>query len=131
MPSQIQLSISAQGASDDEISAITKDVAAWINEAAPQCEVEQQTEAGPEGAKGIIDILGSLGVSFLEHGALASLINCLTVYIKERRREITITLKTPAGGSVELKAGGIGPREIDDMILRLSEMTGPKARKHA
>ena len=104
MPSQIQLSISAQGASDDEISAITKDVAAWINEAAPQCEVEQQTEAGPEGAKGIIDILGSLGVRFLEHGALASLINCLTVYIKERRREITITLKTPAGGSVELKS---------------------------
>jgi hypothetical protein len=128
MPSHVQLSIAAQGATDDEIAAMTRELATWIGDAAPSCQVAPSTEPGPEGAKGILEVLGSLGVSFLEPGALTAFINCLSVFIKERRREINITLKTASGGSVELKAGGVGARELDDVISRLGNMIGAEAK---
>jgi Effector Associated Constant Component 1 len=122
MSNQLQLSVTAGSATDEEIAGMTRELAEWIGEAAPGCEVKQQTETGPEGAKGIIEVLGTLGVSFLEHGALSELVKCLAVYIKERRREVSISLKTASGQSVELKAGGIGPREIDNVLAQLGKM---------
>jgi hypothetical protein len=122
MTTQVELSIAAQGATDDEIASMTRELATWIGDAAPGCGIIPSTKPGPKGSKGILEVLGSVGVSFLEPGALTALINCLSVFIKERRREVNITLKTASGASVELKAGGVGPKEVDDMISQLGKM---------
>jgi hypothetical protein len=124
MAHQLKLFIQAGDATEDEIAGITQELAAWIGEAAPNCEVSRQTAAGPEGGKGIVEILGSLGVAFLQPGALKSLIDCLAVYIKERRREISITLQTGSGASVTLQAGGIRAGELDKLLGQLREMMG-------
>jgi hypothetical protein len=122
METHLNVSVAAPDASDEEIVGIARELAAWIATAAPECEVAQQTTAGPEGGKGILEILGSLGVAFLQPGALKSLIDCLAVYIKERRREVGITLQTPSGASVTLNAGGIRARELDGLLGQLRQM---------
>ncbi len=128
MSGQLELSIAAKGATDAEIAELAHELEAWIRDAAPGCSVAPATTAGPEGAKGILEVLGAIGVKFLEPGALTALINCLPVFIKERRREINITLKTASGGSVEVKAGGIRSKELDDVILRLGTMISAEAK---
>jgi hypothetical protein len=130
MEPHLSLSVAAPDASDDEIAGIARELTAWIGTAAPECEVVRQTTAGPEGAKGILEILGSLGVAFLQPGALKALIDCLGVYIKERRREVSITLQTPSGAKVTLNAGAIGARELDGLLGQLRQMIGgdPVAR---
>jgi hypothetical protein len=122
MAHQLELFIRAGGATEDEIAGMTRELATWIGGAAPDCEVVQQTAAGPEGGKGIVEILGSLGVAFLQPGALKSLIDCLAVYIKERRREVSITLQTGSGGNVTLQAGGMRAGELEKLLGQLRQM---------
>ena len=124
MEHHLKLSVTAPDASDDEIAGIAHELTVWIGTAAQECEAFQQTTAGLEGDKGIFEILGSLGVAFLQPGALKSLIDCLAVYIKERRREVSITLQTPSGASVTLNAGAIGARELDGLLGQLRQMLG-------
>ena len=128
MTTQVELSIGAQGATDDEIAGMTRELAAWIGDAAPGCGVVPSTKSGPERSKGILEVLGSVGVSFLEPGALTALINCLSVFIKERRPEVNITFKTASGASVEFKAGGVGPKKVEDMISQVGKMIASEAK---
>jgi membrane-associated two-gene conflict system component 1 (EACC1) len=122
MAPRLMLSIQADDATEEEISGITQELATWIGEAVPDCEVVKETAAGPEGGKGILEILGSLGVALLQPGALKSLIDCLAVYIKERRREVSIKVENGAGASVTLRAGGIKAGELDDLLGQLRQM---------
>lgn len=128
MPSQVELSITVPGADPDDIRAISEELATWIDEAAPDCDAELLTKPGAPVNKGLLEVLGKIGVTILDHGAIASLAKCLAVFIKERRRDISITLKVPSGASVQIKAGGIGAKELDDIVLRLGAMVAPEAK---
>jgi hypothetical protein len=131
MASHLLVSVVAPDATKDEVADITRELANWIGDAAPACEVAQETMAGPAGAKGILEVLGSLGVKLLEPGALKSLIDCLAVYIKERRRQVSIKLQTTSGASITLRAGGVGRGELDEMLRQLQQMVGGGPAAHA
>jgi hypothetical protein len=124
MAPQLQLSVAATDATDDEIAEIARELTTWIGDAAPECAVVQETATGPRENKGVVEILGTLGVALLQPGALKSLIDCLAVFIKERRREVCITLRTNSGGSITLKAGGVGARDLGGLLEQLRQMMG-------
>jgi hypothetical protein len=136
MSNQVQLSIVAPGLDDEEIATLSRELETWIDAAAAGCEAKPWTEPAPAGAKGamgannkgVLEIIGKIGVSFLDHGAIGSLASCLSVFIKERRPDIQISVKAPSGGSFEFKAGALGPKEIDDIVSRLGAMIAPAAR---
>ena len=66
MKSHLLVSVAAPDATADEIADITRELADWIGDTAPDCQVAPETTAGQAGDKGILEVLGSLGVKFLE-----------------------------------------------------------------
>jgi hypothetical protein len=112
---QLALSVAIEAATAEEIAGITEEIRRWIEEAGPGCDVSPVTVPGRPGDKGLLTVLGTLGLKFLEPGALKALIDCLAVYIKERRREVVVTVKAADGTSVEIRAGGIGRGDLDKL----------------
>ena len=122
MDTQLEISVVAGDASVDEIGIITDDLARWLAEAAPECEVKPATAEAAEGTKGILEILGGLGVRLLEPGALKALVECLAIFIKQRRPDVAVAVKLPSGGSFELKSGALGPKDLQELIARLGAL---------
>jgi hypothetical protein len=122
MESQLDLLVSAQNTSDEEIAALTRELAIWLRDKVPECEVGQKTLPGPEGARGLLEVLGALGLKFLAPGALKALIDCLAVYIKERRPQVVITIQNTSGANIRIDAGGLRGGELDNLIQRVREM---------
>jgi hypothetical protein len=122
MESQLDLLVSAQNATDEEIAGLTRELAVWIRDKVPECEVGQQTLPGPKGARGLLEVLGSLGLKFFEPGALKALIDCLAIYIKERRPQVGITIQNASGANVRIDAGGLRGEELDNLIRGVRDM---------
>ncbi len=116
----LTLSVTIDGASDEEIAKVTEDLRAWIQEAGPNCDVTSATEPGKPGSKGLLMVLGSLALKLFEPGAVKALANCLAVFIKERRKDVTVTVKGPDGRSCQFKAGGISHDELA-MLVSLAQ----------
>lgn len=112
---QLALSVAIDGATAEEVSTITEEVSRWLRQTGPSCDVSRVTTAGAAGEKGLLTVLGTLGLKFLEPGALKALIDCLAVYIKERRRDVVLTVKAADGTSVEVRAGGIARGDLDKL----------------
>jgi hypothetical protein len=129
---QLKVSVGLEGATDDEMAEISDELNAWIREAGPDCEVAQVTVPGPAGARGLLTVLGTLGIKFLEPGALKALIDCLAVYIKERRKTVKIKVQAVSGATVEIDAGGIGRGELEMLLRQAGLLLGPSgALPHA
>ena len=129
---QVRLSVSVEGGTDDEIADITHEMSAWIRDAGPSCEVAPVTASGSGNEKGLLTVLGALGLKFLEPGALKALIDCLAVYIKERRRQVTVTVQVASGTTVKIDAGGIGRGELEMLLREAGQLLGsPGALPHA
>jgi hypothetical protein len=129
---QLELTVGLEGATDDEIAEISDELNAWIREAGPDCEVARVTVPGPAGARGLLTVLGTLGIKLLAPGALTALINCLAVYIKERRKTVKIKVQAVSGATVEIDAGGIGRGELELVLRQAGLLLGPSgALPHA
>ena len=124
MDSSLSLQIVAPDATDEQVANITGELASLIRDAVESCEVRQQTAAGLPGGKSLLEVLGKLGVNLLAPGALKALIDCLAVYMKEQRRDVSVILETPSGAKLTLNAGGIGRGELDQLLHQLHEMMG-------
>jgi hypothetical protein len=122
MESQLQLLVSGQNAADEDVADLARELAIWIRDTVPECEVAQLTLPGPKGARGLLEVLGSLGLKFLEPGALKALIDCLAVYIKERRPQVVITIQSASGANIRIDAGGLRAGELQNVIQRVREM---------
>lgn len=122
MENQLQLLVSAQNAADEEVADLARELSIWIRDTVPECEVEQLTQPGPKGARGLLEVLGSLGLKFFEPGALKALIDCLAVYIKERRPAVVITIQNASGANVRIDAGGLRGGELENLMQRVGEM---------
>ena len=108
----LTLAVAMDGASDEELADVTQDLKAWIGNAAPECKVTRVTEPGKPGSKGLFTVLSKLGLELFEPSALKGLVNCLAVYIKERRKELVITVTAPDGRKFQMRAGGIDHDEL-------------------
>jgi hypothetical protein len=109
---QLTLSLAIDGASDEEIADVTQDLKDWIREAGPDCEVASVTEPGKPGSKGLLEVLGNLGLKLFDASGVKALASCLGVFIKERRKELVVTVKAPDGRSCQIRAGGINHEEL-------------------
>jgi membrane-associated two-gene conflict system component 1 (EACC1) len=130
MDAHLSLQVTAPDATDEEIADVTRELTSLIGDAVEGCEVSQQTAAGSPGGKGLLEVLGRLGVNLLAPGALKALIDCLAVYIKEQRRDVTVILETPSGARLTLNAGGIGRSELDQLLHQLQDMMGGPITGH-
>ena len=129
MSSTLQLSVRAESMSDEEVAVITRELSQWINENAAGCRAAAVTAGpAPEGAKGFdLAILGMLSLEILKTGVLGDLINCLSTYVTQRRRTVSLTLKNNQGKEVEIKAENLGSRELADLLRQVSELAEPKS----
>lgn len=123
MNQTLQLFVHIDEASEDEIAHITRELGQWVTQTVPECEVlPQQAESMTPGAKGIVEILGSLKILLGKLDVLDSLVQCLATYIKERRRTVGITVKNTAGATVSFQAENLGQTELRELVTQLRGM---------
>jgi hypothetical protein len=123
MPEHVQMAITAAGASDEELAAITRELRAWLETTAPGVEVAAPAGSPPHpGEKGAEIAIGALLLEFLKAGAATALINSLVTYIKERRRSVKVELRDASGRSISITADNVRPNEVDELVRRADQL---------
>lgn len=122
MRQTLNLEIKSDAASTDELVELTREVNQWINQNIADCEIRSPEGKIQPGDKGVKEIFGALNVFFEKLDVLDKIVQCLTVYIKERRRTVSITVSNQAGKSISLSAENIGKAELSDLILQIRDL---------
>jgi len=124
MAPHLEMAISANDASPQELANITRELSAWINSTAPGVEAAAPAPGAPRpGEKGAEIAIGALVLQLLNAGAITGLVNSLTTYLKERRPSVTIDLRDATGRSISLKADNVGRTAMADLVRQLDQVT--------
>jgi hypothetical protein len=121
----LQLTIRADEASPEELAEITRELDEWINDTAPEVRSALPPADRPrEGEKGVDIALGTLLLAFVNAGAATALVNCLSTYIKERRRSVKLEVRDTAGKTLNFAAENLGRGEIEGLVRQLDSFAG-------
>ena len=133
MTSHLEMAISVDDASPQELANITRELSAWINKTAPGVAAAGPPAGAPRpGEKGAEMAIGMLFLQFLSAGAVTGLVNSLTTYIKERRRSVKIELHDATGRAISLSADNVGQTELEGLVRQLDQVThGPAPASEA
>jgi membrane-associated two-gene conflict system component 1 (EACC1) len=123
MGQPLEMAIRVDDASPEELAAITRELNRWITDNVPDVRSSLPDPGRPRpGDKGAEMVMGTLVLSLLNSAAVAGLVTCLQLYIKERRRSVKLEVKGAEGRSVSLAADNIGRPEMDDLLRRMGEL---------
>ena len=122
----LELAIHADELADDEIAEVRDSLCQWINELAPGCEASlRKTASTTEGGKSAeLVLLGQLGVALFESGAVTSLLNCLSNFVKTRRHKLSFSVADANGRTISIEAEGLGRDEIERLVGEVRELIG-------
>ena len=123
---QLELSVKVDDATDEEIAEINREIRQWINENVPDCRISSgQPAIARAGEKGLdLGLLAPITLVFLQSGALKELVNCLTTYVKERRRKVSLSVQNQAGKSISIEAENLGKQELERIMQQMREIAG-------
>ena len=121
----LQLTIRADEASPEELAEITRELGDWINDTTPQVHSALPDPGRPrEGDKGMAIELGTLLLAFVNAGAATALVNCLSTYIKERRRTVKLEVRDSAGKTLSFAADNLGSSEVEGLVRKMADFAG-------
>jgi len=128
MTTPLQLTIQVDGAPPEEVASITRELNAWLTSNVPEVRTSLPAVAPARpGDKGLELAIGTLVLALINSGAAVALVNCLTTYIKERRRSVQLEIKNAAGRAIALNADNIGRDELPELLRQLNQLAGDGA----
>lgn len=122
MKGTLQLSVQSADSSEEEIAEFTRELNQWISENVSDCEVTEPEGTPVSGQKGLSEAFNSLNVLFDKLDFLNLFAQCLSTYLSERRRTVSITVSNQSGNNVSFSAENLGKTEISELVSQLREL---------
>lgn len=114
------LQLSSDALPDDELDALTRQLAGTIASETPIDARLPEGDAAP-GAKGDAVTIGTLALTFLSSGAAVALFEVLKTYFA-REPSLEIAIKRPDGAEVTVSAQNLAPEQLHDTMERMRKL---------
>jgi hypothetical protein len=121
----VQLSVSAEGSSGEELAGITDELLRWLKQTVPEGVGASRASSGPPapGMKGAeLPALATVAVVFFQSGAFRELMQALSTFIRERRREVCLTLTGANGEHIALSANNLKGADLHALAQDLAKL---------
>jgi len=119
---EIELQLSSTDLSDNELSALARQLANTITDETDVAAALQQGDSEP-GSKGDPITIGTLVLTFISSGAAVALFEVFKTYFA-RESSLNIALKRPDGTEVNVSAENLKPEQLQatiDQVKNLSD----------
>ncbi len=117
---EMGLQLSSTALSDDELDALTRQLAGTITS---ETEISATLQEGDDtpGAKGDPVTIGTLVLTFISSGAAVALFEVLKTYFA-RESSLEIAFKRPNGTAISISAQNLATEELQATIDRVQQL---------